>query len=536
MGTGYHSPGSGNARYTTSERKPPFNERSDAHLLVREAAQEVAEEYHDDAPDGETHPDGEHIQTSLRGWGTPLREGTVGGSPAEHRMGSSGAGGNGAAGTVMVGHVGSAARTAQAADASGIESAVGAVALAERENSAVLDEQISDLQGLGEGRLDALHEAGYQTPADVLQASIEELTNIESIGEAVAERVQETVHDEYDRPEQAIDYGLGLGEGTTPQDLPEWGQQFVDDVDEETRDAIGDTDFEIMTHQGPDDSILFLDSTQLDEIEDDEDREAVEYVEGLYQSSAAKMAANARNDETAQRIFKNVARGTTRIPQDSGAVPSHRQTDEGSHLQIPNNGVELDLMHELGHATTYAHGYDIAPRGRESLERYGELSSRENPDPYVEVDYEDPALLLSQENGEEIEGVSEEFETLIDRTNDAFQRIHQAAEREGDHEQYLAGLNYSGLSATEFFGVFHSYMQADERTADEHPTQGRLEFEGAIAEMLFYQPEVAKAYFEVFEPADLPAETVRDLRDNPAMDSPYDEYELPSKRDDPPDR
>jgi hypothetical protein len=537
MGTGYHSPGSGNPRLSGEERKPPLRERSEAHLLVRKVAHEVAEEYHENAPGDETAPNGELIQTVLRGWGTPLREGAVGGPPSSERSegsseaNSGGVGSVGVVSTVPVGSIGRAGSSGAEVAADSEEPAVGTVALADREGSEVLDEQISDLPGLGVGRLDALHEAGYRTPADVLQATTEELMDVDSIGESVAERVQETINEEYDRPEHKTDYGLGLGKGTTPEDLPEWGQRFTDNVSDDVADAIGQLDYEIMTHQGPDSSLRWLDSSELEEIDDDPKQQAIEYVETLYQSSAAKMAAHAHDDDTAQRIFENIVRGSCRIPQSDNAVPSHHQTDAGSHLQIPSNSIEMDLMHELGHATTYSHGYDIHQQGRESLDEYRDRASETNTDPYVHVDPDDPDYLLSQEHGEQIEGVPEEFETLIDRTNEAFQRIHRAADREDQHGQYLAGLNYSGLSATEFFGVFHSYMQADVRTANEHPTQDRQEFEADIAEMLFYQPEVSKAYFEVFEPADLPAEIVADFRADPLMDTPYDEYELPSERE-----
>lgn len=547
MGTGHRSPGSGGQRLSSAERKPPLDERSDAHLLVREAANEIAEEYHEDAPEGETDPDGEAIQTILRGWGTPLREGAVGGPPSRERgggssdaeSGSSGAesGGSGARGggaASAVGSVGGAASStteAAAGDSGSAVWAVGAVAVAEREESTILDEQISDLFGLGESRLDALHEAGYRTPADVLQASTEELMQVDSIGEAVAERVRETVIEEYDRPEAGIDYGLGLGEGTTPEDLPEWGQQFVDDVDDDVGDAIGDTNFEIMTHQGPDGSRLWLDSTDLETIEDDERANGIEYVETLYQSSAAKMAAHARDDDTAQRIFENVAEGISRTAQSENELPRHGQTEEGSRLQIPDNAVELDLMHELGHATTYSHGYDIHERGRESLNEYRDRISDANADPYVYVDPENPDYLLSQDHGEEIEGVSEEFETLIDRTNEAFQRIHRAHERGEDPQQYVAGINYSGLSATEFFGVFHSYMQANRWTVDEHPRQTIENFELDLELTLFYQPEVAKSYAEVFDPGNIATGIIKDFRDDPSIETPYDEYQFPDERE-----
>jgi hypothetical protein len=525
MGTGHRSRGSGDPPLTPDERKPSLRDRSDAHLFVREAAEDVARELHDDAPEGEFSEDGAAIQRTLHGWGTPLQDGAVGGPPSRER----GTDSDGAASGGAVGSVGGAASSGAAG---GEQWPVGAVALAGREGSELLDEQIRDLPGLGAGRLDALHEAGYRAPSDVLQSTTENLMAVDSIGEGVAQRVQETVAEEYDRPVNAIDYGLGLGNRTDPDSLPAWSQQYVQELSTETQDVIGKPNFEISVNQDSEDPIEWVDTTELERIDDPQAQQDLGIIERSYQIYASKMAASARDEAVGRAVFENVSNGMCITPaMNRPNRPSHKQLDDGTELRFPAGSIELDFTHEFGHAATYRYGYDIATDARDTMMEYNQQSSRENPDPYVYVDPDDSDYLLSHDHGHEVADEPAAFAELIDRTNEAWQRVHRATDRGEEPEQYVALINYSSPSATEYFAVMNSYLQTDWDTVDEAPAFFSQDFDRKMATFLLNQPEVSKAYFEVFHPGEAVRDILTTMRDDPDLETPYDDYQLPSERE-----
>lgn len=526
MGSGYRSRGSGDPPLTPDERKPPLRDRSEAHLFVREAAEDVARELHDEAPDGELSGDGASIQRTLHGWGTPLQDGAVGGPPSRER----GADSDGAASAGAVGSVGGAA--SGGAPAGGEQWPVGAVALADSERSDLLDEQIRDLPGLGASRLDALHEAGYRTPSDVLQTTTDELMEVDSIGEGVAQRVRERVAEAYDRPVNALDYGLGLGNRTRPDSLPSWSQQYVQELSTETQDVIGKPNFEISVNQDTDEPIEWIDSSELDRIDNLDARQSLEIIERSYQIYASKMAASARNETVGRAIFENVSGGMCITPEmNRPNRPSHKQLDDGTELRFPAGSIEMDFTHEFGHTATYRYGYDIATDARDTMREYTQQSTRESPDPYIHVDPDDPDYLLSHDHGYEVADEPPEFAELIERTNEAWQRAHRASDRGEDPEHYLPVINYASPSATEYFAVTNSYLQADWDTIDESPALFSQDFDRKMTTFLMNQPEVSKAYFEVFHPGEAARDIVTWLRDTPDRDTPYDDYQFPSEQE-----
>lgn len=54
-----------------------------------------------------------------------------------------------------------------------------------------MTDDLTTLHGVGPTIAEALHEAGYETPEEVLEASVDELTDVEYIGESSAEGIVE---------------------------------------------------------------------------------------------------------------------------------------------------------------------------------------------------------------------------------------------------------------------------------------------------------------------------------------------------------
>ena len=51
---------------------------------------------------------------------------------------------------------------------------------------------IEELEGVGEKTAQALHDAGFSTPADIVHATVDELTKVEGIGPKTAEKILES--------------------------------------------------------------------------------------------------------------------------------------------------------------------------------------------------------------------------------------------------------------------------------------------------------------------------------------------------------
>ena len=283
---------------------------------------------------------------------------------------------------------------------------------------------IEEIGGVGEGKVDALREAGYESLEDVQDASQEELEAVEGIGSTTAER-------------------LVSAAGTST------GENEAGGVSESVRESVDRVRFQ-PTEEG-----MFDEQRQAF-------REASAEAREVYRAGALGLASRTRSTEVAQAMADHVDEGRmnpyTRPHFSATAGDSEATT---TTLTLSGHADTDEVYHEMGHVMTDAYGYSRGEAGDEASNEYMDRQDQGERDPFVESDPDDPEYLMSQEYGEEVENVPEEVETVVDEANQSWQRI-QRAYREGGRRA-ARGLrvkdNYSATNASELLSNVNEMMQ-----------------------------------------------------------------------------
>ena len=163
----------------------------------------------------------------------------------------------------------------------------------------------------------------------------------------------------------------------------------------------------------------------------------------------------------------------------------------GGRITLNETSTRTDAIHEYGHLFADAYGYADGPTGGNAAYTYRITDGDPQgvDDPFVVVDPDEPECQLSQEQGEIVEETPHEVDQLIRAVNNAWARLQRRTQAGENPRQYNVLNNYSATSASEFFAQLNEFMQSP-----TVPHRGE--------EFLRNQPEVVKAYRDVFEPSD----------------------------------
>jgi predicted flap endonuclease-1-like 5' DNA nuclease len=112
------------------------------------------------------------------------------------------------------------------------------------------DGGLASLEPVGSAKAAALERAGYETPDDLREASVDELTEISGVGETLAERILDAVSGETDEanadaPESASDQGED--DGTNRLDAM---MNLLDEHDDKWHESDGDEPYEVELPDG----------------------------------------------------------------------------------------------------------------------------------------------------------------------------------------------------------------------------------------------------------------------------------------------
>ena len=108
---------------------------------------------------------------------------------------------------------------------------------------------LASLEPVGSAKAAALERAGYETPDDLREASVGELTEISGVGETLAERILDAVSGETDEANADADESAGDqdDDGTNRLDAM---MNLLDEHDDKWRESDGDEPYEVELPDG----------------------------------------------------------------------------------------------------------------------------------------------------------------------------------------------------------------------------------------------------------------------------------------------
>jgi len=112
------------------------------------------------------------------------------------------------------------------------------------------DGGLASLEPVGSAKAAALERAGYETPDDLREASVGELTEISGVGETLAERILDAVSGETDEADADADESAddqGEDDGTNRLDAM---MNLLDEHDDKWRESDGDEPYEVELPDG----------------------------------------------------------------------------------------------------------------------------------------------------------------------------------------------------------------------------------------------------------------------------------------------
>jgi predicted flap endonuclease-1-like 5' DNA nuclease len=287
---------------------------------------------------------------------------------------------------------------------------------------------INDIDGIGEGKAEALREAGYETLDDLRGASREALESVSGIGPATARKLKQA---------------------------GEMAASGVESVSPSVAENIRNTPFE------PQDDGATPQARQVI-------GQATAEVKKLYRSTAAAVASRARIQQVAEDMTAHVEEGVFDSKREPYFEPTAVGANDTGRISLSPGTTADDVSHELGHAMCDAYGY---ARGRASLraeDEYKNRLDRGESDPFITSDPTNTGFHMTQDNGQRVDNVPDEFAALMEETNQAWQRIQRAHQNGGiaAAENYTIRNNYSATSASEVFAQLNEVAQSDNPQMD----------------------------------------------------------------------
>ena len=312
---------------------------------------------------------------------------------------------------------------------------------------------LTDVQGIGEGKAEALRDAGYESIEDLQDATRDELEDIDGIGTAASGRLKDAAS----------------------QADADTGARAVDPT---VRESIEQTPFD------SDESTPTQQARR-------EVQRATSEAKQLFNSIATTFASRTRNQEVAQAMADQIEEGTFRKGVDPSFGPTAVGPSDTGDIVLSEQAEGDDVYHELGHAVVDAYGYGREWAGVQAEREYARRFYQGEHDPFIANDPTDGEFLLTQENGVQVDDVPSEIETLMEETNRSWQRIQRRYQSGGEAEakNYTIIDNYSSTSASEVFGQLNEVMQSDDPELDRRNAKNN----SALIE----------AYCQVFVPSDV---------------------------------
>ena len=318
---------------------------------------------------------------------------------------------------------------------------------------------ITDVQGIGEGKAEALRDAGYESIEDIQDATRDELEDVDGIGPSASGRLKDAASQaDADTDPRAVDPTVRESIEQTPfdSDEPTPTQQARRDVQQATAEA-----------------------------------------KQLFNSIATTFASRTRNQEVAQAMADQIEEGFFQ----RGVPPSFGPTSVGpkntGDIILSDQAAAHDVYHELGHAVADAYGYGREWAGVQAEREYTRRFHQGENDPFVANDPTDSDFLLTQENGVQVDDVPSEIETLIEETNRAWQRIQRRYQSGGvtEAEDYTIRNNYSATSASEVLGQLNEEMQRDDPEIDRENAMNNSSLISAYCQ-IFMPSDVVRAFLD----------------------------------------
>ena len=318
---------------------------------------------------------------------------------------------------------------------------------------------ITDVQGIGVGKAEALRDAGYESIEDIQDATRDELEDVDGIGPSASGRLKDAASQaDADTDPRTVDPTVRESIEQTPfdSDEPTPTQQARRDVQQATAEA-----------------------------------------KQLFNSIATTFASRTRNQEVAQAMADQIEEGFFQ----RGVPPSFGPTSVGpkntGDIILSDQAAAHDVYHELGHAVADAYGYGREWAGVQAEREYTRRFHQGENDPFVANDPTDSDFLLTQENGVQVDDVPSEIETLIEETNRAWQRIQRRYQSGGvtEAEDYTIRNNYSATSASEVLGQLNEEMQRDDPEIDRENAMNNSSLISAYCQ-IFMPSDVVRAFLD----------------------------------------
>jgi hypothetical protein len=304
---------------------------------------------------------------------------------------------------------------------------------------------IGDVDGIGEGKAEALREAGFETVEDLRGASREVLENVNGIGPTTARKLK-------DAGETAAS-GVGSIGPTVAENIRNTPfEPRNTGATPEARQAIGQATIE---------------------------------VKKLYRSTTATVASRTRIQQVAEDMTAHVEEGVFDSKRNPYFEPTAVGPNDTGRISLSPGTTADDVSHELGHAMCDAYGY---ARGRASLNaesEYKDRLDRGESDPFIASDPTNTGFHMTQDNGQRVDSVPDEFAALMEETNEAWQRIQRAHQNSGvaAAENYTIRNNYSATSASEVFAQMNEVAQSNDPQMDRKNVRNQESFMMAYAQV-----------------------------------------------------
>jgi len=312
---------------------------------------------------------------------------------------------------------------------------------------------MTDVQGIGEGKAEALRDAGYESIEDIQDATRDELENVDVIGTAASGRLKDAASQaDADTDARAVDPTVRESIEQTPFDSDE------PTPTPQARRAV---------------------------------QRATTEAKQLFNSVAATFASRTWNQEVAQAMADQIEEGTFRKGVDPSFGPTAVGPNDTGDIILSEQVQGDSVYHELGHAVADAYGFARGWAGVQAEKEYERRYYGGESDPFIASDPTDREFLLTQENGVRIDDVPSEIETLIEETNRSWQRIQRRYQSGGEAEtkNYTILDNYSSTSASEVFGQLNEAMQSDDPDLDRQNAKNNS--------------NLIEAYYQIFVPSDV---------------------------------
>jgi large subunit ribosomal protein L32e len=207
---------------------------------------------------------------------------------------------------------------------------------------------MTDVQGIGEGKAEALRDAGYESIEDIQDATRDELENVNGIGTAASGRLKDAASQaDADTDARAVDPTVRESIEQTPfdSDEPTPTQQARREVQRATSEA-----------------------------------------KQLFNSIATTFASRTRNQEVAQAMADQIEEGVFRKGVDPSFGPTAVGPSDTGDMVLSEQVEGDDVNHELGHAVADAYGYGREWAGVQAEREYARRFYQGENDPFVAND------------------------------------------------------------------------------------------------------------------------------------------------------